>query len=57
MRSKVKIKITRKDMKNLIYAYENCNILKPEYIRKYMKPTMDKMYKALNRKDDTNETR
>ena len=52
MKRKAEIEITRKDMKNLIYAYENCNILKPEYIRKYMKPTMDKMYKALNRKDD-----
>lgn len=52
MKKKAKIKITTKDLIDLIHVYENCNILKPEYIRKYMKPTMDKMSEALNRKDD-----
>ena len=47
---KAKITVKRKDMKKLIYVYENCNILKPEYIRKYIKPTIDKMYEALNGK-------
>lgn len=51
MKKKAKVKITRKDMNDLIYAYENCNILKPEYIRKYIKPALDKIYKELNRKD------
>ena len=48
---KAKITVKRKDMKKLIYVYENCNILKPEYIRKYIKPVLDKMHKELNRKE------
>lgn len=37
-------RIKKKDLENLIFVYENCNILNAKSIRKSLKPTIDKIY-------------
>lgn len=49
---KATVKVSKKDLKRLIFVYENCNIINNKTIREKLKPTIDKIWEAFNPEEE-----